>query len=494
MRYYCPKGNTTALVYGSYKQSFPTFFKEIDKVAAGLYAMGVRAGDVVTIALPNIPQSVVVTYALSKLGAIASMIHPLVSADQFGELVEKQKPKVVFLSNINFFKFYSRRGDARVVLCTFFTYNYLGLPLAHKFEEYKGDGSEPMFYIQSGGTAGQPKTIVLSSRSMNAMASNLLDVTGNKFDCTKAMLTVMPMFHCFGLGAGMHAPLCGGSRIVLVPQFKVKKITKLICKNGVTAMIAVPRMISKLLQYDEFSLKNIRTLEDMYVGGDMVTDDLVDRFNERMEAGGSTCTLAPGYGMSETVICVLSRPEYKRGSVGKPIVNVECRVVDESLAVVANGTTGELLVSSMQIMNGYLDDEEATSATIVDIDGKKWVRTGDLFKMDDEGFLYYMGRKKRLIKISGVNVFPNEIERVACELDCVQECAAIECFNNGKNYIKLIVEGHLDDNQKKMVIAHIAKRLSHWNTPSCVECMDELPRTKFSKIDFQKLTCEQNSK
>ncbi len=487
---YRQKGDTTALVYGKYRQSFPKFFKEIDRVAAGLYAMGVRRGDVVMIALPNMPQSVVATYALSRIGAIASMIHPLLSADEFGDLVTLQNPKVVLLSNVNFTKFFKKRGNAKVVLCSYLTYDYIGLPIAKHFEEYQGDGSDPMFYIQSGGTLGQSKTIVLSSKSANAMAYNLLGRLDDKFGERNAMLTAMPMFHCFGLCAGMHAPLCTNMRVVLEPRFKVKKIVSSIKKNQITTMLAVPRMISKLLQSDDFAADNVKTLEDMYVGGDVVSSELVKNFNARMRESGSTCTLTPGYGLSETVICVLSYPKYVEGSVGQPILNVQTRIVDEKLNEVPSGVSGELLVSSEQIMIGYLGDQDTTRATLLEIEGKTWVRTGDLFKKDEEGYLFYMGRKKRLIKISGVNVFPSEIERVARELDCVKECVAIEYFKDGKNFIKLLVEGSLDESQKKAIIAHIAKRLSHWNTPSVVECVEEFPRTKLSKIDVEKLSGE----
>ena len=154
------------------------------------------------------------------------------------------------------------------------------------------------------------------------------------------------------------------------------------------------------------------------------------------------------------------------------------------------GEVGELLVGGEQIFSGYLDDEAATANTIVNIDGKTWVRTGDLFKADGDGRLYYMGRKKRLIKISGINVFPSEIERIARELDFISECAVVEYRQNGKPFIRLIVEGELSDEQKRAAIKHIAKRMSHWNVPSSVICLDELPRTRMSKIDIKKLQDE----
>ena len=199
--------------------------------------------------------------------------------------------------------------------------------------------------------------------------------------------------------------------------------------------------------------------------------------------------LSPGYGLTETVtVCSLTKiGDYRQGSVGNPILGVLARIVDEDLNEVPIGDAGELLLSAEQIMIGYLDDEEATAQTIISLDGRDWVRTGDLFKTDEEGRLYYLGRKKRLIKISGINVFPFEIERVARELNFIDECAVVEYRENGKPFIRLIVEGNLSEAQKREAVEYIASRMSHWNVPSSVVCLAELPRTKMSKIDITKL-------
>ncbi|MCM1306789.1 MAG: acyl--CoA ligase [Bacteroides sp.] len=489
MKTYHAKRDTLAVARGKSKMNFSRFFKEVDRVAGGLYALGIRRGDVVMLALPNIMQSVVAVYAASRIGAVASMIHPLLSADEFGEAVKKQKPKAVFLSDINYGKFSKRSGNAKRIFCSYVVYGYVGLPRPVRFEPFCGDGEEPMFYMQSGGTSGIPKTVVLSSRACNAMAGNLLNYLDDKFDEKKRMLVALPMFHGFGLCVGVHASMCSNMSVVLVPRFDAKKVTRAIAKNKVTTMLAVPRMISKLLDYDRFCGEDIASLEDVYVGGDAVSGDLVDRFAERMKECGGHGVLSPGYGLSETVtVCTLTKiGDYRQGSVGTPILGVHARIVDENLCEVPTGETGELLIGGEQIMSGYLDDGEATKQAIVSLDGVNWVRTGDLFKADEEGRLYYLGRKKRLIKISGINVFPYEIERVARELSFIDECAAIEYRVNGKPFIRLIVEGELSDAQKREAIGHIARRMSHWNVPSSVVCLSELPRTKMSKIDILKL-------
>lgn len=490
MRTYRPKGNTPALIKGNFTMCFDRFFKEIDRVAAGLYKMGVRQGDVVMVALPNIPQSIIVIYALSRIGAIASMIHPKLSRDEFGDAVDKQHPKVVFLSDINLRAFYPRIADAKCVICHFALYDYMGLPVGKHFEEYNGDGEEIMFYMQSGGTFGTPKTVMLSSRATNSMAGNLLHYLDDKFDEKNAMLVVLPLFHGFGLCIGMHASISTNMTAVLQPIFSAKKTTKIIAKNRITTILAVPRMISKLLAYDKFNGDNISSIQDVFVGGDLVGDDLVEEFNRRMVECGGKGKLSPGYGLTESCsVCTVTKGEYISGTVGRAIDGVKVKIVDDDMVEVPVGEMGELLLNAPQVMSGYLGDDNQNSA-FVEIEGEQWLKTGDLFKIDKDNNLYFLGRKKRLIKISGMNVFPVEIERIARELPFVGDCACIEYKVDGKPYIKLLVEGEITSEQKAKVISHIAKRMSHWSIPKVVECVKEFPRTKIGKIDIRGLNDE----
>lgn len=490
MRDYHQKSNSTAITYRSSKFSFERFFKEIEKVAASFYKLGIRKGDIVINALPNIPQSVVSVYALSKIGAIASMVHPKISEDEFEKIVLEQSPKAVLLSNINYLSFGSKCGDSKKILCSYLSYDYIGLPRGKEYVEYNADGSEPMFYMQSGGTAGKPKTIILSHRAANAMSYNLLNYLDDKFDEKRVMLTALPMFHCFGLCAGVHASLCSNMGIVLLPQFSSKAAIACIKKSGVTTMLAVPRMVTKLLDSEDFCKGNIDTLEDLYLGGDSVREEMVSKFNAKMKSEGLKATLSPGYGLSEAVISVLTKGQTPKGSIGKPLVNVECIVVDDDLNELPNNEVGELLIASDQIMSGYLNDEKATKETLVSLNNKTYVKTGDYFKKDDEGFLYYMGRKKRLIKISGMNVFPSEIERIAKELDFVKECVAIELVISFKSFIRLLVEGNITEEQKEEVLAYIESKMSHWSVPKDVVCVEKFPLTRLGKIDVEKLSNE----
>lgn len=180
--------------------------------------------------------------------------------------------------------------------------------------------------MQSGGTTGEPKTVAISSRAANSMAGNLLQYLGDKFSEKNAMLAALPMFHGFGLCVGVHASISTNMRSVLLPIFRAKNTIKVIAKNRITTMIAVPRMMQKLLAENEFSGDNISCIEDIYVGGDLVSEELVHKFDARMKECGGKGVLSPGYGLTETSsVCTVSKSDFLSGSVGKPINAVEVR-------------------------------------------------------------------------------------------------------------------------------------------------------------------------
>lgn len=490
MRDYRAKNKrTVAFVRGRKKTAYGRFFRRVDRVAGGLAALGVKKGDVVMIATPTIQQGVTAFYAVSRLGAIASMIHPLMERGEFDEAVREQRPKVVFLSDINYKKLGKGLKDVKKVLCPFLMDVFVGLPGNAGFTPCESDGSEPAVYMRSGGTSGVAKTVVLSAAAVNALPDNLFrTLLNNDFGEKDRMLVALPMFHGFGLLVGIHAAMSTSMAPVLVPVFNVRKVIKAIAANGVTTMIAVPRMIAKLLSSREFAGENVAGLRNVYVGGDTVDAELENAFDRRMKEAGAKCFMSPGYGLTETgSVSVLSPVKVGGAAVGKPLDGMECRIVDEDCREVPFGDVGELWLAGNQLMLGYLDDPEGTADAFAEADGKKWVRTGDYFRYLPDGTLFFMGRKKRLIKISGMNVYPVEIERVASELPYVTACAAAEVRDNDKPYIALFVEGDLTEEQKKEIKKHIVYKLSRWHEPKFVICMKELPRTNVGKTDYKRL-------
>ncbi len=483
MQDYCVKNNGTAVARGNSCFSYKELDREVHRVAGGLWKLGVRKGDVVMSALPNIEQSVALLYATSLIGAIFAPVHPLLSEREFGKEVEIQKPKVLCISDVNFSRFSRHKAGAKLVYCPYLLHAYFGLPCGDKFEEYVG-GQIPALHMHSGGTSGVPKTVVLSHFSANVLVHNLLTSIPYRFGDKDRMLVTLPMFHGFGLIVGVHASLSTDMTAVLMPRFEGKMALKNIEKHRVTTVIAIPRMLTKLLSTKGFEGDKISSLANVFVGGDTLSKKLAVDFNERMNSAGATAVAQQGYGLTEIgSVCVLASKDSEPGAIGKAINNVETIVVDDNDVVLADSERGELLLKSDQTMIGYLGEKEEGFVTI---DGRQYLRTGDIFSKCGDDLTFY-GRKKRLIKISGMNVFPSEIERVAKELDFVKTCAVLERQIKGKTQIEIVIEGELTSSQKEDVQKYVGKNLSHWHIPGIVSTVSKMPYTAVGKIDYKAL-------
>lgn len=484
MREYHVKDNLHAISRGRNHMSFDKLDKEVRRVAGGLWGLGVRQGDVVMSALPNIEQAVPLLYATALIGGVFAPIHPLLSEREFQKEVELQRPKVLAISDINFNRFARHKKGAKLVYCPYLTYGYFGLSPKRAYEEYKGDGNAPALHMHSGGTSGVPKTVVLSHYGANALVDNLLTSIPYTFDKKDKMLVTLPMFHGFGLIVGVHASLSTDMTAVLMPRFDGKTALKEISGEKVTTMIAIPRMLTKLLATKGFDGEAVSSLNNVFVGGDTLDKKLALKFNERMKRAGATAVAQQGYGLTEIgSVCVLAPKDGEVGEIGRTINNVTPLVIDENGKVLDDGEKGELVLESNQTMLGYIGSNEDA---FVEIDGKNYLRTGDLFAKDGDKLTFY-GRKKRLIKISGMNVFPSEIERVAKELSFVKECAVIERKVNGKTQIEIDVVGSLSDKQKEEVRRYVGKNLSHWHVPGIVKTIEKMPYTNIGKIDYKAL-------
>ena len=484
MKDFAPKYSECALARGNFRMSFSGLDKEIKRVAGGLYKLGVRQGDVVMSALPNIEQAVSLLYASALLGAVFAPVHPLISEKEFEKEVKAQKPKVLAISAVNAVRFSRHKGGAKVIYCPYCFHGFIGLPYSKEYVEYEGNGEIPALYMHSGGTSGVPKTVVLSHQNANALVENMLSSIPYDFNAKDSMLVTLPMFHGFGLIVGVHAALSADVKAVLLAKFSGKSALKEIIRHKITTAIAIPRMLTKLLATDGFEGENVSSLVHVFVGGDTLDKKLATEFNAVMERAGASAVAQQGYGLTEIgSVCVLSSKDAEVGTIGRTLTNVEALIVDENGTPLADGEKGELVLCSNQTMIGYLDSDENA---FLEINGKKYLRTGDLFAKNGEDLTFY-GRKKRLIKISGMNVFPSEIERVAKELPYIVNCGAFERVVGGKPQIELVVEGAITDRQKEEIRKYIGKNLSHWHIPGIVKSIEKMPYTAIGKVDYVSL-------
>ncbi len=513
--------SNAALYFENKSVSFRLLHKNIRRAVSYLRERGIGKGDVVTVALPNIPATVYFFYALDAVGAVQNIVHPLSSFSRILDTMKETGSRDAILletlwwenreaaiSSGHRFYFANPMYDASVFKRHVFHIRYRAadedaerifrLDRFRRCPEARDitdrDGREDSVYLHSGGTTGVPKVISLSDDAISNLAAKVDGITGNIEG--KSMLAVLPTFHGFGLGMGIHAPLSNGAASALMIKFNADKVIKWINRGKVNMIIGVPLLYQKLMRQDGFEKAKLTNIEYCFVGGDNVQPSLIDRFDLVMAEHGSQGRLFEGYGLTETVtVCTVNTRESARtGSVGKPLRGIEISIRDGQGVKLADGEIGEVYVSGDTAMNGYLGDPEATSATLVGHEGRVWVRTGDLGYIDAEGYLWLKGRIKRMFKLSGINVYPAEIEKLTCSHPDIRE-AALEYFPEPKPRLVLFAvknknattpEQELTEQIMKILAASQLK----YSLPSRIVFVERFPETAVGKIDhaaFEKM-------
>ena len=525
-----------ALYYQGTKISFKQLLKRVDNTADILYhSLGVRENDVVVIAQPNIPETIVLFYAVNKIGATSNLIHPFTPFNQVKSIMDKTKTKVAFLFEQRIAKevtryreiaeriYVTRIEDDLPLFSKFIYHNFMNfrirkklgkLPKRFRFSGFKYtyqlkptgkevpiaqlDKNRCAVLLHSGSTTGKPKTICLSDYAFNFIAQYSYSFLAVKPDEMRGhkMLSVLPSFHGFGLCMTMHAPLANGFASILVPKFKADKVAKVMNKTKLTCMCGVPTIYEKLLQEPAFvNSKNLKYLHCCFCGGDSMPVDLEERFNKTMEKAGSKCRLFQGYGLTEAIAvnCVNTFSAHRSGSLGKAMPEATFKVVDQKGQEVPRGELGEIIFKSGAIMLGYYQDEEATKACIRD----GYLYTGDLGYMDEDDFIFFKQRKKRVVKVSGVAVFPSEVEQLIESMPEVSACAAVRIPDEKlQNSLKVfVVAKYFDEtDMKDKILETCRKYLIRWSVPTEIEFRKELPLTMLGKVNFRALQEEEDKK
>ena len=518
--------NDLALYYKGKRISFKALLKRVNETADILVnVLDIKENDVITIAEPNIPAAIILFYAVNKIGATANLIHPLTPVNQVQTIMDKTNSHIAFLfeqriakevvrfhdfkyqiyvsrieDDLPFFKkiyyhlfmnFKIRHKLAKNKKAIGFQYLYELKPTGKETKTINNDINKCSVLLNSGSTTGKPKTICLNNYAFNYIASHsdtfmaLLkeELRGQK------MLSVLPSFHGFGLCMTMHAPLVNGFASILVPKFKPKVVAKTLNKTKFTCMCGVPTIYEKLLNEPSFiNSKNLKYLHCCFSGGDTLSIETINRFNEVMEKAHSKCRLFQGYGLTEAVAvnAVNTFNAYKDGSLGKPIPEATFKIVDPKGKQLPVGEVGEIIFKSPALMLGYYQDEEMNKTTIID----GYLNTGDLGYMDADGFIYFKQRQKRVVKVSGVAVFPSEVEQLIESIPEVEKCAAISVPDAKlQNSLKVFVVAHYNDEKamKEKIIETCHKYLLRWAIPTEIEFRKELPLTALGKVDFKVL-------
>lgn len=520
--------NKTAINYFGNKLSYGEFFNQIDICAKALRSQGIRKGDVVSICLPNVPEAVILFYAVSKIGAVANMIHPLSAEEEIKRSIVDTKSVMLFTVNFNYEKITHIIDDTKIYKTIFVSPRdsmpkglailyYLSQDRKINFKSNeifmlwksfidKGKNYNKNVFVEnnkddravilhSGGTSGSPKSIVLSNGNINVVPLQahiaLPDITEND-----SMLGILPMFHCFGLVECVHYPLTTGLELILVPKFDATRFDKLLRKYNPTFIAGVPTLFEALLKnkhMDDIDLSNVKYIVS---GGDSLNEERNKRVNDFLYSHGSTKGIVQGYGMTETSGgCIFSTTNsYTLGSVGIPLPSNDLRIVDpETHLDVDTSKVGEILISGPSVMMGYLDDEEETKKVLeTDKDGKVWVHTGDLGYINKNGCLFFVQRLKRLIISSGYNVYPSFIEEILNKHPYILNSCVVGVPHPYKVQVPkayIVLKSDYKDSSKvrNEIKEYLEKNLAKYMLPKEYVFRETLPKTMIGKVDFKKL-------
>ncbi len=517
--------------------TYAKFKADVHNCAKALRAAGVKPNDRVTICMPNCPQAVVMFYAVNLMGAVSNMVHPLSSEneiqfylnvsksvcaltlDQFYpkfeeirknvpalrtlviaavkdelkpllklgySLTEGRKlPKLPKGGDFILWKDFIRAGKA-----------YTGEYVCHK------DKNEPATILYSGGTTGTTKGILLSNLNLNALSQQVISANPI-YEKDDKILSVMPIFHGFGLGVSIHTFLSNCGRCVLVPRFTPKTYAHDILKTRCNFIAGVPTLYEALLRQPEMKDADLSCLKGVFSGGDTLTPELKKRFDKFLKDHGAKITVREGYGTTEcvTASCLTPLHLYKEGSIGQPFADTYYKIVEVGTNIeVPYGEEGEICISGPTVMLGYLDNPEETANTLrLHGDGRTWLHTGDLGIMDEDGFVYFRQRIKRMIITSGYNVYPSQLENVLEGNEAVQMACVIGVPDPYKmQKIKAFVmlrEGYQPTEETKQnILAYCKKNIAKYAMPYDIEFRESLPTTLVGKVAYRVLEEEEAAK
>jgi long-chain acyl-CoA synthetase len=515
----------TAINYLGASISFGKLLAMTDRCAAAFTAHGIKAGDCVLQSMPNIPNALMIFYALNKIGARVAMTHPLYSSselsqyvretdsvwcvtvdmfyDRFKDILRPDQRLLVteisdFLPNSKKVLFKITRGlksklpeDGRVVLWKDFLKK---APEEAEPYERRIDPKDGAVVLFSGGTTNMPKGILLSSYNFNALSALIAPFA--KFTKDDSVIAILPVFHGFGLGICIHSILCTGGTLYLEPKFGTKIYIDSLRKHQPTFIAGVPTMFEAMLRDKNFSKVRFDRLKAIYSGGDSLSPELKARFDERLRAQGGKVELAEGYGLTETVTgCLLTPPGlYRRGAIGIPMPDILAKIVDmETKKELPYGEAGEICLAGPTLMMEYINNPEETAKAVrTDENGIRWLYTGDIGSMDEDGYIYFKSRAKRMLKVSGVSVYPMQIEQVleAHELvfrACVVGVPDDYQMTSVKAYVVLEDPALATDETKQILLKHCRKHLIKWSVPRAIEFRDKLPTTLVGKVEYSAL-------
>ena len=530
------KMNSVAYEFQGKKTNYKQFLNKIEVLGKAYKSIGIDEGDMVTVCMPNTPQGVDTFYALNRIGAVPAMIHPLSAVGEIAFYINSTQSKAVLVVDLFYEKVLEAlkqvKHPVKVVVAHIkdelpFPLNMLypltvkkkpaPLPKDNKnvidWSDFISGGKkvklsdkfpkaeDTAVILFSGGTTGTSKGIKLTNLNMNALAAQVAANAGFTMEGLR-MFSVMPRFHGFGLGVGIHTALMASGTCIIIPQFTIKTYARDVKKYKPNVIVGVPTLYEALLRSEGFDF-DLSFLRGMFCGGDSLSVELKKKVDKFLKDHNATIQVREGYGTTEcvTASCLTPYDTYREGSIGIPLSDTYYSIVNPNNdAELPYGEEGEICICGPTVMKGYLNNAEETASTLRrHEDGNLWLHTGDLGYMDEDGFVYYKQRMKRLIIVSGINVYPSQVENaIDAHPDVLLSCAVGIPDPYKMHVVKAFVvlrQGvEPSDKIKEEIIENCKKNVSRYGVPREIEFRTELPKTLVGKVAYRVLEEEEAAK
>ena len=513
--------------------TYRELFREIDLCAKAFKATGIRENEVVSICMANTPEAVIAFYALSKIGAVANMIHPLSAEQEIKESLIATKSVMLVTINLaykNIKNIIEETDVYKVVIVSakdsmprvtslgyyFIADRLIEVPKStEKFMQWKDfrlkglrystdvlvkkDKDDTAVILHSGGTSGTPKHILLRNGGINIVVRQA-KVSLPELTVGDNMLAILPMFHCFGLVECIHFPLCSGMTVTLVPKFDASRFDKLLTKYHPTVIPGVPTLFEALISNKHMETVDLCDVKYVVSGGDTLNEEKNRAVNKFLKTHNCHHNIVQGYGMTESsggfIFAGLGSSDVL-GSVGIPLIGNDMKIVDiDTGKELGPNKTGEIMLSGPAIMKGYLNNEKETNEVLEkDEKGNVWVHTGDAGYINEDGVLFFKQRIKRMLIVSGYNVYPSHIEEILQETGLVKECCVIGIPHPYKVQVPkayIVLKEGVEESAvtEREIRKYCEKNLARYSLPKEYVFRKSLPKTMIGKVSYKELEKE----
>ena len=449
------------------------------RVAGLLRRLGVELGDRVAIMLPNVSEFAITYYGVLRAGGVVVPMNPLLKSREIAYYLADSEAKLIFAWHgvADEAQLGAKEAEAEVIVVDPAGFGELMAAASAVPDVVDRDGDDTAVILYTSGTTGQPKGAELThanlTRNVEVVCRDLIELTPDD-----VIFGGLPLFHSFGQTVGLNSAVSAGACLTLLPRFEPGQALRLLAEHRATVFAGVPTMYGALLAQPDRDLHDVTALRVCVSGGAAMPVELMRGFEQAFG-----CVILEGYGLSETSpVASFNHPhrDRKPGSIGTPIEGVRLRVVDETGTEVATGQVGEIAIRGHNVMKGYWRRPVETASAIPD----GWFRTGDLGRVDEDGYFYIVDRKKDLIIRGGYNVYPREVEEVLYEHPAVAEAAVIAVPHPelGEEIAAAVALKPGAVTTPEQLRDHVKAQVAAYKYPRLVWIVDALPKTATGKI------------